>query len=104
MIGKTLLVDLVMLTVLICMLDMVTRRVHLWVVFFIKGEVLDCFHNVSLSQMYHSFDIIHKTLMLSHGWVMYDLFNFNWILIDLGSQFCCNFNFLMSLRNIILKD
>jgi hypothetical protein len=104
MVRQTLLISLIMLAVFICLFDMMARGMNLRVVFFIEREVLNSFHDISLSHVYHSFNIIDKSLMLNLGSILDTLLNLHWILVDLGSQLSCYFDFNVCLGDIILEN
>lgn len=54
--------------------------------------------------MNHGFDVINKALVLNLSWLIDVLFDFHWILIDLGSQLSGYLDFLVGLCDIILEN
>jgi hypothetical protein len=51
-----------------------------------------------------SFDVIDETLMLDASRLIDLLFHFDGVRIDLGPQFSCYFDLLMSLGDVILDE
>jgi hypothetical protein len=77
---------------------------NLGIVFFVKGKVLNRFHDIGLPHVNHGLDIIHETLMLYLSCILYSLFDLNWVLVDLSPQFSGHFDFNMSLSYVILEN
>lgn len=69
-----------MLAVVIVVLDMEATWVNLGVILFIKGKVLDRFHDLILTEMNECLNIVHETLMLDRSVFAYVLLNLDRVL------------------------
>ena len=85
MIWKTLLIGRVVFAVIISGLYMLARRMNLRIVFFIERKILNSLHNIALTKMNHSFDVIHESLMLYLCRLIDSLLDLDGVLIDLSS-------------------
>ena len=93
-----------MLAVLISWFNMVTRWMNFRVIFLIKRKVLNWSHDIALSHVNHGFDVVYEALMLNLCSILDTLLDFNWILIDLCTKICCNFDLNVCLGDVILEN
>ena len=89
---------------IISLLNMMTRRMHLRVVFFIEREILYCLHDITLANMYDCLDIINQALMLYLCRLLDSLPYFYRVLINFCSQFSCCLYLHVGLCNVPLKN
>lgn len=71
--------------VLVSVLRVEARGVNLGVILLIEGEVIDCLQYVSLAQMNQCLDVVNKSLVLDACRLLDLLFDFDGVLVDLGS-------------------
>jgi hypothetical protein len=76
----------------------------LGIIFFVKGKVLNRFHDIGLPHVNHGLDIINETLMLNLSCILYSLLDLNWVLVYLGPQLSGHLDFNMSLSYVILEN
>ena len=104
MIWKTLLIGRVVFAVIISGLYMLAWRMNLRIVFFIEWKILNGLHNIALTKMNHSFDVIHESLMLYLCRLIDSLLDLDRVLIDLSSQLSCDLYLDVSVSDVVLQD
>ena len=73
-----------MLAVLISLFDVVTRGMHLRIIFLVEREVLNRLHDVPLAQVNHGLYVVDQALMLNQSCILNSLLDLNWVLTNLS--------------------
>jgi len=79
------LVGLIVLAVLISLFDVVTRGMHLRIIFLVEREVLNRLHDVPLAQVNHGLDVVDQALMLYQSCILNSLLDLDRVLTDLSA-------------------